>query len=592
MKRTRRAAFLLSMMAMSFLTVGYAADDPADKSTELAKLKAQLEEQQKQIDQLSNMLVQQRKLIEQFAASTSAAPATVASNTAAATTALPSNTAAAPTAAPGSTPAVVASFSPASETATTPVHILPNLGEVASTSPVLPPPPPSPAPRVLDPQVPAGDATAPLQLRVGDATIQPIGFLDFTAVFKSENAGGSIGSSFGSVPYNNGATGRLSEFRFSPQNSRIGFRVDANVKGYHVMAYNENDFLGTSGTNNLSVTNGAFVPRLRLFWVDIRKGIFEIMGGQSWSMMTAGRKGISPLPGDIFYSQATDVNYLAGMVWDRQPGVRFVFHPSDAVTFGLALENPDAYIGGSSGGPSPVLPTALASLAGTQLDNATSVQTTPNLHPDIIAKLAFDPSSHVHFEFAGIERTFKIWNPNTNTYFTKVGGGGSFNGNFELVPGFRLITNNYWSDGGGRYIFGQAPDLILRSDGSISPIHAGGVNEGFEIAAGKNLGFYAYYGGIYIDKNTALDANGTTPIGYGFRTSANSQDRYIQEITVGFNQTIWKDAKWGAVNFMGQYAYIFREPWYVAPNSAKGAHDNTIFLNLRYTLPGAPPAIK
>ena len=88
-----------------------------------------------------------------------------------------------------------------------------------------------------------------------------------------------------------------------------------------------------------------------------------------------------------------------------------------------------------------------------------------------------------------------------------------------------------------------------------------------------------------------LDANGTTLIGYGYHGSANSQDRYIQEVTFGFNQTIWKDAKWGAVNVMGQYAYVFREPWYVAGGAPKSAHDDTIFMDLRYTLPGsAPPA--
>jgi hypothetical protein len=564
MKRTRRAAFVLSMMATSFLSTGYAADD--DKNSELAKLKAQIEEQQKQIEQLSNMLAQQKKMIEQVVASNNASQTATQS------------------------PAAVASNSPAPSSGT-PVRMLPNLGEVASATPVMPPPPPAPAPRVLDPQVPAGDASAPLQLKIGDATIQPIGFMDFTAVFKNTNAGGSIGENFGSVPYNNAATAHLSEFRFSPQNSRIGFRVDANVKGAHVMAYNENDFLGTSGTNNLSVTNGAFVPRLRLFWVDIRKGQWEILGGQSWSMLTPNRKGISPLPGDIFFTQATDVNYVVGLTWTRQPGFRFLYHPSDKVTFGVALENPDGYVGGSGGEAVITPPTALASLLGTQLDNATSVQATPNLHPDIIAKIAFDPTSRVHFEIAGIERTFKDWNPNTNNHFTKVGGGGAVNGNFEVVKGLRLVTNNFWSDGGGRYLFGEAPDLVLRADGSISPIHSGGVVEGFELAATKNLSLYAYYGGVLVERNTALDTNGSL-IGWGYRGAANSQNKSIQEITFGFNQTIWKDVKWGAVNVMGQYAYFLREPWYLALNSPKSAHGSTIFLNLRYTLPGAPPAAK
>jgi len=34
----------------------------------------------------------------------------------------------------------------------------------------------------------------------------------------------------------------LSEFRFSMQNSRIGRRVDAMVKGAHVIGYMESDF--------------------------------------------------------------------------------------------------------------------------------------------------------------------------------------------------------------------------------------------------------------------------------------------------------------------------------------------------------------
>ena len=441
----------------------------------------------------------------------------------------------------------------------------------------------------------AADASSPLQFKIGDTTIMPVGFMDITAVWKDKNAGGSLGSSFGSIPFNNAATAKLSEFRFSPQNSRLGFRVDGNWKDSHFMAYNEFDFLGTSGANNLSVSNGAFVPRLRLFWVDVRKGQFEVLAGQSWSMLTPNRKGISALPSDLFYSQVIDVNYVIGLPWTRQPGVRFLYHPSNQVTMGLSFENPDQYIGGSSGGPTITLPSALSGLAGSQLDNQTNVQTIPNLHPDIIAKMAFDPISRVHFEFAGIERTFKTWNTTTGQaasgqYSTKAGAGGSFNANLEVVKNFR-VTNNFWSDGGGRYIFGQAPDLVVRSDASVSPIHSGGFVEGLEATLGKTL-LYGYYSGLYVGRDVALDANGTTLVGYGFKGSANSQNRTVQEITFGFNQTLWKDAKYGALNFMGQYEYLMREPWYVALNAPKGTHDNTIYMNLRYTLPGGAPAAK
>jgi hypothetical protein len=554
-------------MTVAFLGIGFAAD-PADKTkttagsdAELAAMKAQLAAQQKQIEQLQAALQTEMKMLDQVTANTAAAA--------------PARTA--------------------------------GLGEIASTTPMLPPAPAAVAPpRIFTPPAPQGaaaaaaaDAPSPLQIQIGNTTIMPVGFMDLTADWKDKNAGGSLGSSFGSIPYNSAATAKLSEFRFSPQNSRIGFRVDGNWNGTHFLAYNEFDFLGTSGTNNLSVTNGAFVPRLRLFWVDVRKGEWEMLAGQSWSMLTPNRKGLSALPGDLFYSQVVDVNYMAGLTWTRQPGVRFLYHPSDKVAVGLSLENPDAYIGGSGGGSSITLPSALSGLAGSQLDNATNVQTTPNLHPDIIAKIAFDPSSHVHFEIAGIERTFKLWNTTTGQaasglYSTKVGGGGSFNGNFEILPNFRLITNNYWSDGGGRYLFGQAPDLVVRSDGSVSPLHSGGTVDGFETVVNKNTLLYAYYGGIYIGRDVALDANGTSLVGYGYRGAANSQNRAVQEMTFGLNQTIWKDAKYGALNFMAQYEYLMRAPWYWAAGVAggKGAHDNTIYLNVRYTLPGGVPTTK
>ncbi len=154
------------------------------------------------------------------------------------------------------------------------------------------------------------------------------------------------------------------------------------------------------------------------------------------------------------------------------------------------------------------------------------------------------------------------------------------------------MTNNYWSDGGGRYIFGQAPDLIAHANGSISLVHSGSTVTGFEYTQKKTL-IYAYYGGIYIGRNTAVDTTRKL-VGYGYTGSANSQNRAIQEATFGFNQTIWKHPKYGAVNFMGQYSYLTRDPWYV--NFATGqpspnANINMLFFDLRYTLPGSAPTL-
>jgi hypothetical protein len=390
------------------------------------------------------------------------------------------------------------------------------------------------------------------------------------------------------------------------QNSRIGFRADADVMGAHVIGYMEADFLGTPASTNIAVTSNSNLLRSRLYWVDVRRGAWEVLGGQTWSLLTPGRSGISPLPSDVFYSQDIDVNYQAGLFWGRIPELRLVVHPSKQVAFAVALDSPDQYAGGSSGGGSITLPSANSALNTAytgELDFGASSGgiATPNVAPDIIAKLAFDPVKQVHFEIGGVERNFKVYNPGaaatataaaiTPATFSTEGGGGFVNLHVEPFKGFRLLTNNFWSAGGGRYIFGQAPDVIAHANGSISPVHSGSTVSGFELTEKKTM-IYGYYGGIYIMRNTAIDTNGKL-IGYGFSGSGTGQNRAIQEITFGFNQTIWKDAKWGAVNFMGQYSYVVRDPWYVnfATNQPPNANNNLVFFNLRYTLPGSAPTL-
>ncbi len=476
-----------------------------------------------------------------------------------------------------------------------------SLGEVASMAAVIPSTansaPPSVLPRVQKEENPE---PSPLSIRIGTAYITPVGFLDFTAVIRDTTTGNGIGTNFGNFPYRTSANvpGNLSEFRFSPQNSRLGMRVDAQVKGAKVLAYWESDFLGGTGNQsvgNVAVSSNSYPFRLRLYWVDVRRGKFEFLGGQTWSLATPGRSGISPLPGDLFYTQDIDVNYQLGLVWGRIPEFRMVYHPSQKVTMALALDSPEQYIGGSAGAGQIVLPTNLVTPYGSQLNNGTTTLGVPNLHPDIIAKIAFDPTlpnGHAfHFELGGLGRTFKTYNPLTTQEFTAHGWGVQANLNLELVRGFRAVTNNYWSDGGGRYIFGQAPDLVVDNDGSLSPVHSGSTVSGFEYT-NKNLLLYTYYSGAYIQRNVIAAPGNGDLVGYGFSGSANSQNRFVQEGTVGFTNTFWKDANYGALSLMAQYSYLTRAPWFVAPGTPGSTHMNVIFLNLRYALPGSAPTIK
>ena len=221
--------------------------------------------------------------------------------------------------------------------------------------------------------------TAPLSWRIGEADFTPGGFMDLTSIFRSTNAGSSIGTGFAGIPFNNTAAGKTSENRLSAQNSRLSLKIATKAGSTDVTGYVEADFLGALPPNG-HVTSNSDSLRMRLYWVDLRRGKWEILGGQSWSMLTPGRTGISPVPADLFISQNVDTNYQVGLIWTRAPQFRLVYHANKNWTAGFALENPQQYTGAA---------VTLPSFAASQVDNNAN-PATPNVHPDLQAKLAYD----------------------------------------------------------------------------------------------------------------------------------------------------------------------------------------------------------
>jgi hypothetical protein len=212
---------------------------------------------------------------------------------------------------------------------------------------------------------------------------------------------------------------------------------------------------------------------------------------------------------------------------------------------------------------------------------------TPTVRPDIMAKIAYDPSPRAHFEVAGVTSAVRLFNPITDRTHSATGYAGAVNAGFGLTPNLRLVTNNFYGRGEGRYLFGVAPDFIVRPDGTAAMMPSGSTVEGLEYQR-RNTLFYAYYGVVYVGRSAIADENGT-PIGYGFQGSPNSHNRTTQQSTAGFTHTIFRDPKVGSLQAMLQYEYLFRNPWFVAPGDPKAAHENVVFFNLRYTLPGGAP---
>lgn len=452
----------------------------------------------------------------------------------------------------------------------------------------------------FDPVVSQSDAEkqkeSPLSFRIGNAEFTPGGFLDFTAIFRTTNVG-SLGTNFFAIPFSNNPTGQgqVTETRFTAQNSRVNVKVADKFGKNDVTGFFEMDFLGNDAAN-VFVTSNSHTMRLRHYFVDYKRNKWEILGGQTWSWLTPNRVGLSPYSADVFYSQDMDFNYQVGLTWTRAPQFRVAYHLSKNLAFGVALENPQQFIGQAN---EVVLPAGLNAALATQLDGANN-SNTPNVHPDIIPKIAYDTDiagKHFHVEAVGLFTSAKVAIPVATatvppgTAFvkqTQSGGGGSVNVNLEVVKNLRVIGNSFFSDGGGRYIFGMGPQLVVRPDGTISMVHSGSGIGGLEYQVTPHTLLYGYYGGAYFQRNFFPDptnAKAGSFAGFGFPGSNLAANRSIQEGTIGWTQTFWRNPQFGALQLLTQASYVTRSPWSVPVNAPKNAHLTMGWADLRFTLP-------
>jgi hypothetical protein len=296
---------------------------------------------------------------------------------------------------------------------------------------------------------------------------------------------------------------------------------------------------------------------------------------------------------------------LAGLVYSRQPEIRVVYHAAPWWSFGVALENPQQFVPSSV-----VFPTdGATNFFSTQFDNGSSSTsatsaatnpTVPNVHPDIELRTAFDwrlGGRLFHVDAGGVARSFKVFNNLATPADTSriTGGGGELNANFEVVKNFHLIGNSFYGDGVGRYIGGLGPDVVVKPDGTLSAIHAGSAIAGYEWQATPKLIVDSYYSGAYFFRDyflttkalgTSCGSGGTLYcVGFGFPGSANTNNRDYQEGTIGFIPTIWSSPNYGKLQFISQFSYVVRTPWFVAPGSPKNAHAFITYVNLRYIIP-------
>ena len=471
-------------------------------------------------------------------------------------------------------------------------------GETSTHAPSsIPPAPVYTSANIRQPTQPTkekGKSEEPLgSIKIGDAILTLGGFVDFENIFRTTNTQSNIATNFGGIPYNNTAQGRVTELRTTAQFSRLNVKVTESFHGNDITGYVEGDFSGNDAPGVYQSVN-PHTNRLRLYFVDLKRGKWEFLAGQTWSWLTPNRTGIGPMPPDLAITYNEDQNLGVGVPYTRAAEFRVAYHANEHWAMGVGIEDPNQYIGGYVALPSQF--TAI----GTQFDNGANAGAA-NLMPDILSKVTYDRNfsgRHFHGEVTGLFTSAQASvMPVGSTSFNKhntFGGGGQIAANYELRPKLLLLGNAFWSDGGAHYLVATGPQLVIRpnlagTDVSLSMVHSGAGSAGIEWIASEKEAFAVYYGADYYGRNFFPDTTNTahpgTIIGFGGPGSPNTNNRAIQQVTFDWLQTFWKNPRYGALQSYVQYSYLTRAPWFVAPETPKNAHLSMVYFGFRYVLP-------
>src|SRR6476646_11342568 len=185
---------------------------------------------------------------------------------------------------------------------------------------------------------------SPLSFRIGGTDFTPGGFVDFQNIFRTTNTGNVTATNFWAIPFSNTAAGHLTEYRSTVQYSRINLKVNGKYGETNVTGYVEADFNGNDATN-VFVTSNSHTMRLRLYWLDLKRGGWEFLGGSTWGLQTPNRVGVSPSPADLAITIGEDAQTHVGLNYTRAAEFRAAYHFSDQFVWAFALQNPQQFGG-------------------------------------------------------------------------------------------------------------------------------------------------------------------------------------------------------------------------------------------------------
>jgi hypothetical protein len=450
------------------------------------------------------------------------------------------------------------------------------------------------------------------------------GFLAAESVFRQRSTVSDMGTTFTAIPYPFSPLYDEHEFRGSARQSRLSLLVEGAIDpAQKVAGYYEMDFLGVGITSNLYQSN-SWAPRLRhaYFTYDNSDSGFHLLAGQSWSMLVQNTVGITPRKENI--PLTIEANYVAGFDYTRNWQIRLVKDFGPMVSAGLSLENPAEQVYAAAGaiangGTLNGVIVNWANAGNAFLGSGAFANTfNTETAPDIIGKLAFDPGWG-HFEALGLVRFFtdNVFNcsvvaangtcpftvANVGSAGSKITVGEGVGGSvlLPIVPKFLDVqASALYGKGIGRYGTNQLSDVVVASDGTLSPITALHVMAGAVAHPWAGLDIYGYGGFERADSNLFASGAGITGFGNpglvntgcGIITGASftggvsncaAVNREVDMATVGFWQNIYK-GNYGRMAAGLQYEYIVRKSFDTNPGNGGpvSTNDNVLLTSLRY----------
>jgi hypothetical protein len=479
----------------------------------------------------------------------------------------------------------------------------------------------------------------PLSIHYKGISFTTSAFVAAEFVRRSRELGADIVTPFNSLTMPGASQSNLSDFFGTARQTRPTLFVVGRLNNVELSSYISGDFLSSGVTSTATQTNG-YTLRLRQAWGQAKfDNGWKFLGGQAWSLVTEGKRGIAPSDdlGKVNDARPSTIDgaYNVGFSFARQYGIRLTKDFGDKVSVAFAVENAQGTLTTHNNADNFLL-----GEAGASNTYNTGGTYTANPSPDLIAKIAFDPGFG-HYEIFGLvdrftDRIFPcVQNPNYTTAAcnsgtapsalnaynaSKEGGGIGANARWTFANKHVVFgLHGFGGSGIGRYGASQLSDLSIHADGTIHLIKS---LQGLTTLEwhGKKLDLYSYVGAEYAgrsyDYDAALNAAGTAPIGYigygspffrndgcyteqppavntGFSPTTlahcTGDTRAVIEGTAGFWYTFYSGPK-GRFRFGSQYSYVTRQTWSGANSSGPAGvspegRDGMVFTSFRYYLP-------